>query len=54
MSKKTKELRQYKGSDETFLKACVNADAKPTWRQYRKWLKGYGKAYAARPMASAA
>lgn len=41
---KQKFARSRCKSDTNFIEACQNAGCEPTPRQYRKWIRGMGKA----------
>lgn len=45
---KSSQIREYKGTDAVFLAACELAKVTPTHRQFRKWSKSRGSAYANR------
>lgn len=41
-------VRDYKGTDQKFMDACLRAGVRPTHRQWRKWVNKRGSAFAAR------
>ena len=49
-----KAIREYQGTDKLFKDACVLADCRPTYRQWRKWENRRGAAFAKRHEASQA
>lgn len=40
-------VKMYEGDSVAFKKACDDAKVKPTMRQFKKFKKGEGSAYAA-------
>lgn len=46
-------VRMYHGADKAFLSACAKVKERNplflvTYRQYRKWQRGFGSAFAAK------